>query len=168
MRPVRLALVMVGCGLALASSRGAQAAVIDGGYRYAADCPGAGIAKRVDRWLMYECNCTSYVAWALAANGQRVDWFMPGSMDARNWPRVARLRGIPTGRVPRTGAVAVWPTLSKFGHVAYVTHVDPDGGFDVAEYNLPVAGVGSFAFDVRTDVPRRGALFVYVPRRTRS
>jgi surface antigen len=165
---VRLALVTIGCGCALVAGRVAQAAVIDLGYRYAADCPGAGIAKRVDRWLMYECNCTSYVAWALAANGQRVDWFVPGAMDARNWPRVARLRGIPTGRVPRVGAVAVWPTLSKFGHVGYVTHVEPHGEFDVAEYNLPVDGVGTFAFDVRTDVSTRGVLFVYVPRRAGS
>jgi surface antigen len=146
----------------------ASSAVIARGYPYAAHCPGAGIAERVDRWNMYECNCTSYVAWALAANGQRTDWFVPGAMDAANWPRVAAAAGIAAGHVPRVGAVAVWPRLSKFGHVAYVTAVR-GGLFDVAEYNLPIAGAEeSFAFDVRTDLSPRGVTFVYVPWKTRT
>ncbi len=115
---------------------------------------------------MYECNCTSYVAWALSANGQRTDWFIPGSMDAHNWAHVARLRGIPVGKLPRVGAVAVWPRLSELGHVAYVTRLEPGGGFDVSEYNLPAVGdEDSFAFDVRRDVPRDGAVFLYVPKK---
>jgi surface antigen len=151
----------------LAGAAGASAGVIAYGYPYASRCPGAGIAERVDRWKMYTCNCTSYVAWALSVNHQRTDWFVAGAMDAANWPHVARLRGIPVGAVPRVGAVAVWRRSSKFGHVAYVTHVDPDGGFDVAEYNLPTAGEETFAFDVRTEVSRAGATFVYVPRSER-
>jgi surface antigen len=140
--------------------------VIAFGYPYASSCPGAGVAERVDRWKMYVCNCTSYVAWALSANGQETSWFIPGSMDARNWVHVARLRGIPVGKAPRVGAVAVWPRLSELGHVAYVTRVDPGGRFDVGEYNLPTLGVeDSFAFDFRHDVSRAGALFVYVPKR---
>ncbi len=115
---------------------------------------------------MYACNCTSYAAWALTANGQRTDWFIAGSMDARNWPHVARLRGIPVGKTPRVGAVVVWPWLSEFGHVAYVTRLEPDGGFDVAEYNLPSIGLeDSFAFDVRRDVQPAGAVFLYVPKK---
>ena len=70
---------------------------------------------------MYACNCTSLVKCALVADGERSDWCMPGSMDARNWEHVARLRGIPVGKLPRVGAVAVWPRLSQFGHVAFVT-----------------------------------------------
>jgi surface antigen len=146
----------------------ASSAVVARGYPYASRCPGAGIAERVDRWKMYECNCTSYVAWALGANGQRTDWFVPGSMDAGNWPHVAAAAGIPMGHAPRVGAVAVWPHLSKFGHVAYVTAVR-DGLFDVAEYNLPIAGdEESFAFDVRTELSPRGVTFIYVPRKTRT
>jgi surface antigen len=144
----------------------ARAGVIAFGYPYASSCPGAGVAERVDRWKMYVCNCTSYVAWALSANGQKTSWFIPGSMDARNWVHVARLRGIPVGKAPRVGAVAVWPRLSELGHVAYVTRVDSGGRFDVGEYNLPTLGVeDSFAFDFRHDVSRAGVLFVYVPRR---
>lgn len=155
---------------AVAASTGAQSAragVVEYGYAYASRCPGAGLAERVDRWDMYMCNCTSYVAWALSENGQRTDWFIPGAMDARNWAHVARLRGIAVGTQPRIGAVAVWPRESPLGHVAYVTGVDAGGRFDVAEYNLPGAGDDSFAFDTRTEVARAGAVFVYVPRRLR-
>jgi surface antigen len=89
-------------------------------------------------------------------------------MDARNWPRVARLAGIPVGTTARVGAVAVWPHSSPFGHVAYVTAVERGGRFDVAEYNLPGVGEEAFAFDTRTDVPERGATFIYVPRAARG
>jgi surface antigen len=157
------------CVIVFASLAGAgstRAGVIAYGYPYASRCPGAGLAEQVDRWKMYACNCTSYAAWALSANGQRTDWFVAGSMDAQNWAHVARLRGIPVGKVPRVGAVAVWPRLSEFGHVAYVTRVEPDGRFAVAEYNLPTIGAeDSFAFDVRADVRRAGAVFIYVPKK---
>jgi surface antigen len=134
-------------------------------YPYAQACPAAGREDVVDRWLMYECNCTSYVAWALAANHQRVDWFVPGRMDARNWPDVARAHGIETGSTARVGAVAVWPRLAPpFGHIAYVVRVAADHTFDVAEYNLPRSdGSNSFAFDRRSGLRPSGATFIYVP-----
>ena len=100
------------------------------------------------------CNCTSYVAWALQAHGQRTDWFVAGAMDTWNLPHVARLAGLEVGRTPRVGSVAVWPKLSPpFGHVAYVTGVERDGGIDVSEYNEP-DGPRPFAFDQREDVRR--------------
>jgi surface antigen len=134
------------------------------GYAYGPRCPSAGAAHVVDRWGMYACNCTSYVAWALQQNGQRVDWFISGEMDARNWPRVAQLSRIAVGRQARVGAVAVWPRLSPpFGHVAYVTAVRPNGRFDVAEYNSPLNSL-PFAFDRRYDLAPAGASFIYVPR----
>src|SRR2546430_9743297 len=83
------------------------------GYPYAARCPAAGYADAVDRWGMYMCNCTSYVAWALRANGQRTDWFVRGAMDAWNWPHVARLAHLSVGTAPRARAVAAWPKLGK-------------------------------------------------------
>lgn len=112
---------------------------------------------------MNTCNCTSYAAWALAANGYRVDWFVPGDMDAWNWPNVARKRHIPQGTRPQPGAVAVWPEWGKFGHVAFVTAVHADGTFDVAEYNLP--GGVRFGFDRRAGVRADDVVFLYVPRR---
>jgi hypothetical protein len=47
-----------------------------------------------------------------------------------------------------------------------VTRLEPGGGFDVSEYNLPAVGdEDSFAFDARRDVPRAGAVFLYVPKK---
>jgi surface antigen len=140
------------------------------GYPYAARCPGAGFADVVDRWDMYACNCTSYVAWALHANGQRIDWFVPGAMDARNWPHVARLAKLRVTAVPRVGAVAVWRKLAPpFGHVAYVTRVHPNGRIDVSEYNLPSAsGFARFVYDHRIDVAPTNAEFIYVPKASRT
>jgi surface antigen len=137
------------------------------GYPYATRCPGAGIAEVVDRWGMYACNCTSYVAWALVANGQRIGWFVPGAMDAWNWPHVAQLAGLRTDARPTVGSVAVWPKIARpFGHVAYVTRVRRDGTIDVAEYNLPgVVGVETFVFDVRTSIDPADATFIHVPLR---
>lgn len=42
-------------------------------YSYGRQCPAAGYEERGDRWLMNTCNCTWYVAWALDANGRRVE-----------------------------------------------------------------------------------------------
>jgi peptidoglycan DL-endopeptidase CwlO len=153
---VRLLLAVV---LALA----APPQLVTVGYPYAARCPAAGAHDVVDRWRMDMCNCTSYVAWALARNGYRTDWFEAGEMDARRWSVVARREGIPVGFEPRRGAVAVWPWWKRFGHVAFVTQVHPDGTFDVAEYNTP--GGVRYGFDTRQGVSRRGVVFVYVPRR---
>jgi surface antigen len=146
----------------------AGAGVVIYGYPLATRCPAAGVAETVDRWGMYSCNCTSYVAWALAANGQRTDWFIRGSMNAWNWPNVARRAHIRVGRIPRVGAVAVWPKLvPPFGHLAYVTGLEPGGRFDVAEYNFAAdTPPAAFAFDTRTGVAPGGAVFIYVPRLT--
>ena len=137
------------------------------GYAYVKRCPEAGREERVDRWGMYMCNCTSYVAWALQANHQRTGWFIPGSMDAWNWPNVARRSGLRVGRQPSVGAVAVWPKLARpFGHVAYVTRIEPDGSFDVSEYNFPFRNNSeTFRFDTRAHVSARGASFIEVPSR---
>ena len=140
--------------------------VVVHGYPYATRCPEAGVDELVDRWGMYACNCTSYVAWALHANRQRTDWFVGGSMDAWNWPNVARRKGLRVGSTPRVGAVAAWPKQARpFGHVAYVTRLHDDGTFDVAEYNRPGDRSHRFRFDIRTRVEREGASFIDVPER---
>jgi len=149
--------------LAAALALAAPGGLIVGGYPYATQCPAAGARDLPDRWGMDVCNCTSYVAWALERNGFRTDWFAAGEMDARRWSVVARRAGIPVGFTPKRGAVAVWPWWGRFGHVALVTHVHPDGSFDVAEYNAP--GGVRFGFDKRQSVSRRGVTFLYVPHR---
>jgi surface antigen len=141
------------------------------GYPYAPRCPGAGLGDIVDRWGMYACNCTSFVAWALSANRQRIDWFIRGSMDAWNWPNVARLGGLRVDGRAAIGTVAVWPDISRpFGHVAYVTGVGPGRTIAVAEYNFPGPyGTETFGFDTRAFVRAGGdVLFIHVPRRSIS
>jgi surface antigen len=162
---VRVALATVAVGLTFSVSPATRPARIVYGYPYANRCPAAGIADVVDRWGMYACNCTSYVAWALVANHQRIDWFIPGAMDAHNWPHVARLSHLRVDRDPAPGAVAVWPQLARpFGHLAYVTAVHHDGTFDVAEYNYPDAdGLDTFLFNTRAHVGRAGVVFIHVP-----
>ena len=145
-----------------------SAAVTTSGYPYARQCPGAGANDVVDRWKLSECNCTSYVAWTLQTNRQRTDWFVPGAMDAQNWPAVAGASGLRVGRRPAVGAIAVWPEVAPpFGHVAYVTGIHGSRYFDVAEYNLPAADGGSkFGFDTRHGLTTGDEVsFVYVPRR---
>jgi surface antigen len=159
--------VCVGAGIAAPSLAAKPSGPLIRGYPYAGRCPEAGEDELVDRWGMYACNCTSFVAWALHVNGQRTDWFIPGSMDAWNWPNVARRKGLRVAAKPRVGAVAAWPKLARpFGHVAYVTRLHDDGTFDVAEYNQPGDRSHRFRFDVRTHVARAGASFIDVPERS--
>jgi surface antigen len=159
----RLALTATLLALLLpAAAAGGSSRLVIGGYPYASRCPADGPRDVPDRWRMDVCNCTSYVAWALDRNGYTTGWFAPGEMDARRWGIVARAAGIPVGFTPRVGAVAVWPWWKRFGHVALVTRVLPDGRFDVAEYNEP--GGVRYGFDKRRGVSRRGVTFVYVPR----
>jgi surface antigen len=117
-----LVLAVATATAAAAPGKGSPNGPVVNGYPYASRCPEAGRKDVVDRWGMYECNCTSYVAWALHANHQRTDWFIRGAMDALNWPHVARLRGLKVLSRPTVRVVAVWPRLARrFGHVAYVT-----------------------------------------------
>src|SRR5579871_6772670 len=149
MRARMLVVVAATALVSAQSSSGRLATPIIHGYPYAARCPGAGVRNVVDRWGMYACNCTSYVAWALQANDQPVDWFIRGAMNAWNWPHVARLAGLRVDRDPSVGSVAVWPHQAKpFGHVAYVTGVPGAGLVNVAEYNRPGPGAKqTFSFD---------------------
>lgn len=169
----RIAIAVVvgalGCGVPASSGAQARHEPVVYGYPYAGRCPGAGIADVVDRWGMYACNCTSYVAWALTANEQRTDWFVPGAMNAWNCPHVARLAGLRVDGTPAVGAVAVWPRVARpFGHVAYVIAVPVEGTISVAEYNYPSpSGHATYAFDTRQAVSTSGALFIHVPSRSR-
>ena len=126
----RTALAALAGSAALSLATTAAAGRIVYGYPLATRCPAAGIAKTVDRWGMFACNCTSYVAWALTANGQRTDWFVPGSMDAWNWPNVARCAHLAIGHgAAGRSSRGLARTRPPFGHVAYVTAVGPGGRF---------------------------------------
>src|ERR1035437_5904440 len=78
----------------------AASATVVYGYPLTDRCPAAGVAEEVDRWGMFACNCTSYVAWALQANGQRLGWGVPGARDGDNWAPAANVCLLASGIVP--------------------------------------------------------------------
>jgi len=85
-----------------------------------------------DAWNYYFRNCTSYVAFKLAADG-KVGLY--GLGNATNWPDVARARGVPVtvGYGAKKGDAAV--IRGYYGHVMYVEDVLSDGRVVVSDYN---------------------------------
>ncbi|MEH3033822.1 MAG: CHAP domain-containing protein [Aeromicrobium erythreum] len=81
-------------------------------------------------------NCTNYVGYRLNSGG-RLTARLPGLTTAHSWGIAARKHGVPVSSTPTVGAVAWWaehvPPADKYGHVAYVEKVYPDGSFDVSE-----------------------------------
>jgi surface antigen len=59
--------------------------------------------------------------------------------NGRRWAENARRAGIPTGTKPVAGALYV-NTIGKYGHVAYVERVLPDGSFEISERNATGRG----------------------------
>lgn len=101
-----------------------------GGYPYAGSC------GRVDPWLFYTCQCTSYAAWSWNASGKHWTNTRPGNGDAYNWPALASDQGYSVSYSPSVGAIAVWPLtgVTPYGHVAIVTGVS-GSTMSVNEYN---------------------------------
>jgi len=92
----------------------------------------------VDPWLFYKRQCTSYAAWKfLAVHGQVFYNTRPGQGNAWNWPALARDQGYQTSSTPRANAVVSWGIGPNrpYGHVAWVTAVNPNGTINVTEYN---------------------------------
>lgn len=73
---------------------------------------------------------------------------IPWQGNAINWWSEARAFGVPEGRVPVAGAIAVFG-IGYYGHVAYVTRVLPNGSWEQSEMNVYGLGVE----DTRTMVP---------------
>ncbi len=77
--------------------------------------------------------CTWYVANRRAQSGNPV----PANLgNARTWLGISRSAGIPTGNVPRAGAVIWTPPRDYYGHVGFVESVNPDGSVNVSEMNV--------------------------------
>jgi surface antigen len=75
--------------------------------------------------------CTWYVYNRRAAAGNPV----PSNMgDAYTWDDYFQLHGMPWGRTPKAGAVAV-TRQTRQGHVAYVERVNSDGSIVISEMN---------------------------------
>lgn len=151
-----VALVIVASGLfgPVAGNSPSDVARADA-YPYADAAPYHGDYEwgtpAVDPWGFYKRNCTSYVAWRLRQNGVDFTNTMAGGRfgNAHNWDNNARSLGYQVDSVPEVGSVAVWE--GTWGHVAYVTGVNPDGTVNVAEYNKLLDGNYGSRNGVRAD-----------------
>lgn len=80
--------------------------------------------------------------------------------NGKRWAENARRAGIPTGTIPVVGALYV-NTSGKYGHVAYVESVNPDGSFQISQHNQSGCSC-STATTISTQYPgRAGVEFVY-------
>lgn len=86
-----------------------------------------------DSWGYGFRNCTSWVAYKLAADG-KVGFTYLGN--AKNWPANAAARGVAVsyGSGARVGDAAVNPN-GYYGHVMYVEAVNGDGTVLISDYN---------------------------------
>lgn len=86
-----------------------------------------------DPWGYGYRNCTSWVAYKLAADGKTGFTFMG---NANNWPAAAQARGIGVsyGSGARAGDAVVNPQ-GYYGHVMYVEAVTDDGRVIISDYN---------------------------------
>lgn len=80
-------------------------------------------------------NCTSYVAYKLAAAGVASAHFMNNG-HGKDWYSRAVSKGIPIGSMPKVGAVVYWTSGGGgYGHVAWVDSVNADGTVNTSNYN---------------------------------
>ncbi|HEX8182645.1 MAG TPA: CHAP domain-containing protein [Candidatus Saccharimonadales bacterium] len=86
-----------------------------------------------DSWGMYQRQCVSYTAWAVATSGRHMPYW-GGRGNAKQWDDNARAAGIPVDRNPRSGDVAV-SNRGTYGHVMYVESVNGDGSINISQYN---------------------------------
>jgi surface antigen len=86
-----------------------------------------------DPWGMGFRNCTSWVAYKLAADGKTGFTYLG---NAAQWPNGAAARGfqVEYGKGARAGDAAVNPN-GYYGHIMYVEAVTGDGRVIVSDYN---------------------------------
>lgn len=88
----------------------------------------------VDNWGMYTRQCVSYAAFKVSqAYGNMPYW--GGRGNANQWDDNARAAGIPTGSVPKVGAVGV-VNSGYYGHVGWVESVNGNGTITISHYNV--------------------------------
>jgi peptidoglycan DL-endopeptidase CwlO len=108
----------------------------------------------IDSWGMYNRECVSYAAWAMA--GKYGHYVPYGLGNANQWPSGAAARGIPEGSTPRVGSVAIW-YVGAFGHAMVVDYVYGDGSFLVSQYNYSFNGT----YSTMVVGPNSGFTFIY-------
>ncbi len=92
-----------------------------------------------DTWGEWNRECVSWASWALH---DRNGFEMPFHDYAKDWSADAEARGYHTNNTPAVGAIAWWaafaPGTLQWGHVAWVSSVDANGGFTIEQYNAQV------------------------------
>jgi surface antigen len=94
-----------------------------------------------DRWGYEYRNCTSYVAWRLAAADVNAKLFRDLGNAAQWLGAVRGEAGVVINHTPSADAVAVWE-YGAYGHVAWVDSVRR-GTVTVSDYNY--GGTGAYA-----------------------
>jgi len=97
-----------------------------------------GHMPHVDERFEFGGECVGYAAFMVGAHTKHKNFtntYKGGSFGNANlWSDGARKVGIKVDTTPAVGAIAQF-THGTFGHVAYITKVNPDGSFDINEYN---------------------------------
>lgn len=122
-----------------------------------------GIFDFADQWGYEYRNCTSYVAWRLAAANVNASLFRDLG-NAAQWPGAVKGKaGVVINHTPSRGAVAVWES-GIYGHVALVDSVSR-GAVVVSDYNY--VGTGAYAQHTLglADGP---VAYIHFPRQTYS
>lgn len=130
-----------------------------GGGGYPAVWRNAPLDAYVDNWGLYSRQCVSYVAWKVASTGRFVPHF-GGQGNANQWPSTTARYGIPNGKTPRAGSVAVW-YVGYYGHVMYVESVNGDGSITVSDYNLGWDGAYRYYTISARDLAARNFTYIY-------
>jgi surface antigen len=118
-----------------------------------------GVFDFADRWGYEYRNCTSYVAWRLAASHVNAKLFRDLGNAAEWLGGVRDKAGVVINHTPSAGSVAVWES-GLYGHVAWVDSVR-HGTVTVSDYNY--AGTGSYA-ERRLDRADGPLAYIHFPR----
>ena len=110
--------------------------------------------SEIDSWGMFNRECVSYAAWAMAV---KYHHYVPyGLGNANQWPSGASAYGIPEGSVPKVGSTAIW-YVGAYGHAMVVDYVYGDGSFLVSQYNYSFNGT----YSTMVVGPGSGFTFIY-------
>ncbi|MDO4781190.1 MAG: CHAP domain-containing protein [Candidatus Saccharibacteria bacterium] len=130
-----------------------------GGGGYPAVWQNAPLDAFVDPWGLYTRECVSYTAWKVHSTGRYVPHFA-GQGHAYQWPATTARHGIPNGKTPKAGSVAVW-NVGYYGHVMYVEAVHGDGSITVSDYNLGWDGLYRYYTLDAGKVAARNMTYIY-------
>lgn len=118
----------------------------------------------VDQWQLYNRECVSYAAWAMASSGASVPGFN-GHGNAYEWPGYLGARGYRVDNDPSGAAVvAIIPQsmIGGVGHAMVVENPNLGGGWiHVSQYNWWPSANGPYGLYSTMDVKTTGLEFIH-------